>query len=105
MGLFSRTTPQRASNFDTELLPGETTVYVHGVSYRQSEIKKLGAGAHIFALVAEPTNPVDTNAVMVMGVKHGAVIHVGYLPAGEHSTLALRAPYSATTKKLVKAAT
>lgn len=134
MGLFSRA--ERASNFETELLPGETTVYVHGVSFRQAAVKKLGKGAHIFALVAEPTNSHDANAVMVMGMKNGAAIHVGYLPAGAHSTLALRdlalrtaptgkipavngivkmdstgylidlrAPYSATTKKLVKAAT
>ncbi len=136
MGLFSRAAPQPAGNSTPELLPGETSVFVHGVSFRQSAIKKLGTGAHVFTLVAEPTNAHDANAVMVMGIMNGAVIHIGYLPAGEHSTLALhalallraptgnlpavngvvkkdstgylvdlRAPYSATTKKLVKAAT
>ena len=136
MKLFRRAAPQSASNLDTELLPGETSVYVHGVTYRQSAIKKPGTGAQTFALVAEPTNAVDVDAVMVMGIRNGEAIHVGYLPAGEHSTLALgalsklmsptgkvpavsgiakkdssgflvdlRAPFSATTKKLVKAAT
>lgn len=136
MGLFRITAPQSASSPDVELLPSETSIYARGVTYRQSEIKKLGVGAHTFALVAEPTNTVDADAVMVMGFKNGEAIHVGYLPAGEHSTLALgalsklmalrgkvpavtgivkkdssgilvdlRAPYSATTKKLVKAAT
>jgi hypothetical protein len=136
LGLFSRQPKPQASNFDTELLPDETSVYVHGVSFRQPAIKKLGAGAHVFVLVAEPTNAFDKHAVMVMGMKDGGAVHVGYLPAGEHSTLALRqlallmapngklpavhgtikkdgtgylidlrTPYSATTKKLVKAAT
>ena len=136
MGFFRKTAPQSASNLNTELLPDETSIYVHGVTFRQSAIKKLGAGVHTFALVAEPTNAVDVDAVMVMGFRNGEAIHVGYLPAGEHSTLALgalsklmaptgkvpavsgivkkdssgflvdlRAPDSATTKKLVKAAT
>ena len=62
MGLFRRATPRPARNFDRELLPGETSVYVQGVSFRQSAIRKLGLGAHVFGLVAEPTNAFDTHA-------------------------------------------
>jgi hypothetical protein len=132
VGIFRKAKP--AENLDTGVLPSETSVYVRGVSFRQAEIKKLGAGAQFFVLVAEPTNAVDVHAVKVMGMHAGGAIHVGYLPAGEHSTLALgelssimaktgilpavqgvvkkdregylvdlRAPYSATTKKLIKA--
>ncbi|TFB90853.1 hypothetical protein E3O44_04655 [Cryobacterium algoricola] len=76
--------------YDTEFVPEESTVFVRGVSFRQVELKKLGAGKHIFALVAEPTNKADKHAVRVMGMKGGALIHVGYLPGGDKATEALQ---------------
>jgi hypothetical protein len=90
MGLLRKTTPRPARNFERGLLPGESSICVQGVSFRQSAIKKLGLGAHVFGLVAERTNAVDTHALMVMGSKNDRTFHVGDLPTGEHSTMALR---------------
>ena len=91
MGIFSRSkAAPTQQQYDTKFIPEESSVYVRGVSFRQAALKKLGIGNHVFALVAEPTNPADEHAVRVMGMKSGGLHHVGYLPGGEKATEALQ---------------
>ena len=90
VGIFSRSKAAPSQTYDTEFIPEESSVYVRGVSFRQAALKKLGVGKHVFALVAEPTNPADEHAVRVMGMQSGGLLHVGYLPGGEKATEALQ---------------
>ena len=68
-----------------ELLPGETTVYVRGVSYKQANIRKLPKALE-FTFKPEPNNKFDKNAVAVMAITPQGLIAVGYLPADDEFT-------------------
>ncbi|MDY7555813.1 hypothetical protein [Cryobacterium sp. 10C3] len=59
---------------------------MRGVTYNQVNIKAIGKGKHKFALVAEPTNKADRDAVMVCAIVKQGLAKVGYLPAGEYKT-------------------
>jgi hypothetical protein len=51
---------------------------VSGVTHRQDALRRAGGGSkHTFALVPEPKNPVDPNAVAI----YCKGIHIGYISA------------------------
>lgn len=70
-------------------------VWVRGVNFRQSDLRRAGVGPVKVGLLPDPTNPKDPTAVKVVALgENGHHRHIGYLP-GDTATTRVTAEYGA----------
>lgn len=58
----------------------EQFLYVRGVSYRQPQVEQVEVGDPVL-FEPDPDNEHDRNAIRVLVMRRGKILHVGFVPA------------------------